>query len=92
MVVVGALVTLRSAIAFTLGALILPLAALADDRRPLPKAGGGCPVGYVETGGGAYCKPLASSRGGAIERRGSGCPSGYAASGAFCLPLDDERR
>lgn len=84
---------LRSSFVFAV-VLLVPLAAAPADRQPVPKAGGSCPIGYVETGGGAYCKPLASSRGGAIERKGPSCPSGSRQDGAYCIQigasLDDD--
>jgi len=59
--------------------------------QPIVKYGGGCPSGYV-TSGGSYCTPSGNARF-AIIRLGSGCPTGYTTSGGnYCLAVNDNAK
>jgi hypothetical protein len=72
-----------------LAALLVPSAAGADDRRPLPvpSTGGVCPSGYSASPTSGYCVPHLNTRQRAIPKAGyAACPPGYAESmGAFCV-------
>jgi hypothetical protein len=54
-------------------ALMVPIAARADDRRPLPvpSTGGVCPSGYSASPTSGYCVPHLNTRSNAVPKQAS---------------------
>jgi hypothetical protein len=72
-----------------LAALLLPSAARADDKRPLPvpSTAGICPSGYSHSPTSGMCTPNPGTRSQAIPQQGyKACPPGYHSSmGSYCV-------
>ena len=80
-------------ITLLLAALMVPIAARADDRRPLPvpSTGGVCPSGYSASPTSGYCTPNPGTRSNAVPKQGlAPCPIGtHESMQSFCV---QERR
>jgi hypothetical protein len=64
-------------------------AALAEPL-PIPKTGGSCPHGYLQSG--SYCMPSAGAQDAIVKPPSGNCPFGWLASGGACVKSGSTRR
>jgi hypothetical protein len=75
-------------ITLLLAALMVPIAARADDRPlPVPSRGSVCPAGFSFSPTSGYCTPNPGTKAQALPKQGyQACPPGYAESiGTYCV-------
>jgi hypothetical protein len=71
--------------------LLLPQAALAESRAPLPvpQLSTGCPPGYSSSPTSGFCVPGAATKQRAVPKVGVGCPAGFSESptSGYCVEI-----